>query len=133
MTVSMPTTRLSSVMTGCGGKLTTCSRRSINGRMRSTNGTRMVGPGGHARWKRPSRSMIPAVACGTMRTVRMTVMRTKTAITATAMSAAVIQVSLGKVDGKDDGGRTVDLCDIHGRTGRDDVGVVVRAGAPDLA
>ena len=46
MTVSMQTTRLSSVITGCGGKDTTCSRRSISGRSRSTNGTRMVRPGG---------------------------------------------------------------------------------------
>ena len=31
MTVSMLTTRLSSVITGCGGNETTCSRRSISG------------------------------------------------------------------------------------------------------
>ena len=50
MTVSMPTTRLSAVITGCGGKETTCSRRSIIGRSRSTNGTRIVSPGVSVRW-----------------------------------------------------------------------------------
>ena len=45
MTVSMDTTRLSSVITGCGGKDTTCSRRSISGARRSTNGMRIVRPG----------------------------------------------------------------------------------------
>ena len=39
------TTRLSSVITGCGGNETTCSRRSISGRSRSTNGTTIVRPG----------------------------------------------------------------------------------------
>ena len=41
----MPTCRLSEVMTGCGGKEMTCSRRSIVARTRSTNGTRMDRPG----------------------------------------------------------------------------------------
>jgi hypothetical protein len=41
----MLTTRLSSVITGCGWKDTTCSRRSISGRMRSTNGTIIASPG----------------------------------------------------------------------------------------
>ena len=45
MTVSMLTTRLSSVITGCGGNETTCSRRSISGRSRSTNGTTSARPG----------------------------------------------------------------------------------------
>src|SRR5919109_281067 len=39
MTVSMLTTRLSSVITGWGGKETTCSRRSISGLTRSTIST----------------------------------------------------------------------------------------------
>ncbi|SHW55116.1 Uncharacterised protein [Mycobacteroides abscessus subsp. abscessus] len=38
----MFTVRLSSVITGCGGKDTTRSRRSTLARIRSTNGTRMV-------------------------------------------------------------------------------------------
>src|SRR3954470_13037881 len=45
MTESMLTTRLSSVITGCGGNETTCSRRSRSGRTASTNGTTMGRPG----------------------------------------------------------------------------------------
>ena len=44
MTVSMLTTRLSDVMTGCGGKVTTCSRRSMLARTLSTNGMRKCRP-----------------------------------------------------------------------------------------
>src|SRR5271168_2682337 len=66
----MPTTRLSRVMTGCGGKLTTCSRRSMSGRSRSTNGVTTFRPACSVRWYRPNRSTIPAVACGMMRTDR---------------------------------------------------------------
>src|SRR3954452_1743108 len=68
MTVSMPTTRLSSVITGCGGDETTCSRRSISGLTRSTNGTTSARPGSSVRWKRPRRSTTPARAWGTIRT-----------------------------------------------------------------
>jgi len=49
MTVSIPTTRLSSVMTGCGGNATTCSRRSISGFTRSMNGTISVSPASSVR------------------------------------------------------------------------------------
>jgi hypothetical protein len=49
MTVSMPTTRLSSVITGWGGKETTCSRRSMSGLTRSTNGMISVSPGSSVR------------------------------------------------------------------------------------
>ncbi len=45
MTESMLTTRLSSVITGCGGNETTCSRRSMVARMRSMKGTTSVSPG----------------------------------------------------------------------------------------
>ena len=72
MTVSMPTTRLSLVMTGCGGKLTTCSRRSMSGRSRSMNGTTTLSPACSVRWYRPNRSTMPARACGTIRTDRTT-------------------------------------------------------------
>ncbi len=64
MTVSMATTRLSLVMTGCGGKLTTCSRRSMSGSSRSTNGVTMFRPAFRVRWYRPKRSTMPALACG---------------------------------------------------------------------
>ena len=49
MTVSMFTTRLSSVMTGCGGNETTVSRRSISGFSRSTNGTMIARPASSVR------------------------------------------------------------------------------------
>ena len=41
----MWTTTLSSVITGWGGKATTCSRRSISGLSRSTNGITIARPG----------------------------------------------------------------------------------------
>jgi hypothetical protein len=47
-TVSIPTETLSAVITGCGGKVTTCSRRSSSGRTRSMKGTTI----GHARGQR---------------------------------------------------------------------------------
>jgi hypothetical protein len=49
MTESMWTTRLSSVITDCGSKETTCSRRSSISRMRSTNGIRRVRPASSVR------------------------------------------------------------------------------------
>ncbi len=64
MTVSMLTIRLSLVMTGCGGKLTTCSRRSISGRSRSMNGIIMLRPACSVRWYRPKRSTIPPAPAG---------------------------------------------------------------------
>src|SRR3954447_13216284 len=63
----MLTTRLSEVITGCGAKLTTCSRRSTRARTWSTNGIRKCGPASSVREYLPSRSTISAVACGTMR------------------------------------------------------------------
>jgi hypothetical protein len=44
-TLSMLTTRLSSVITGWGGNDTTCSRRSISGFTRSMNGMTIESPG----------------------------------------------------------------------------------------
>src|SRR5919204_1091996 len=79
MTVSMLTTRLSSVITGCGSNETTCSRRSTMSRMRSMNGTTIVNPGLSVRLYRPSRSTTPARACGTMRIVLASTTRTKNA------------------------------------------------------
>ena len=60
--MSIETTRLSSVITGCGGKDTTCSRMSMSGRTRSMNGMRMFSPGSSVLWYLPSRSTTPAVA-----------------------------------------------------------------------
>ena len=50
MTVSIWITRLSSVITGCGGNETTVSRRSISGLTRSTYGTTSVSPASRVRW-----------------------------------------------------------------------------------
>ncbi len=50
MTVSMWITRLSSVITGWGGNETTCSRRSISGRTRSTYGMTSASPASRVRW-----------------------------------------------------------------------------------
>ena len=49
MTVSMLTTRLSEVITGCGGNDTTCSRRSTPARTRSTNGMSRCRPASSVR------------------------------------------------------------------------------------
>jgi hypothetical protein len=49
MTVSIETTRLSLVITGCGGKETTCSRRSTVARALSTKGIRMCRPASRVR------------------------------------------------------------------------------------
>ena len=80
MTESMPTTRLSLVMTACGGKPTTCSRMSILLRTWSTTGTSRWMPGSSVRLYLPSRSMTKTDACGTIRTVlnRMTATRPAT-------------------------------------------------------
>src|SRR5712691_8249424 len=87
MTVSMLTTRLSWVVTGCGGKLTTCSRRSMSGSSRSTNGVTMFSPACRVRWYRPNRSTIPALACGTMRTDLLTTTTTRMTKTTSRMVA----------------------------------------------
>ena len=65
----MLTTRLSSVITGWPSKATTCSRRSISGLTRSTNGTMKFIPGSSVLRYRPNRSTFRARACGTIRTV----------------------------------------------------------------
>ena len=84
MTVSMLTTRLSSVITGCGGNETTCSRRSISGRT-------PVDERDDEREPRRQRAVVaaeplhdPACACGTIRTVRREGEQRRTATTASA-------------------------------------------------
>ncbi len=49
MTESIETVRLSSVITGCGGNETTCSRRSISGLTRSMYGTTSANPASSVR------------------------------------------------------------------------------------
>src|SRR3954454_2252380 len=129
MTVSIPTTRLSSVITGCGGNETTCSRRSSSGLTRSTNGTISGSPGGSVRAARPSRSTIPARACGTIRTPAAATMNRNTARTISAIRPAVIAVS----SFRDERRGAPDLDDLDPLAGLDDVVVVVRAGGPHLA
>src|SRR5919204_2722689 len=129
MTESIETTRLSSVITGCGLKETTCSRRSIRGRRRSMNGTTIASPGVSVRWKRPSRSTMPAFACGTIRIVLASMMTTKRATTRMTMSAT-ISASLAI----DERGRALDLGDVDARARLEHVLVAVEcASAPDLA
>src|SRR5680860_1278350 len=66
MTVSIDTTRLSSVITGCGGNETTLSRRSTVSRTRSMNGVIMLRPAGSVVRYLPNRSTTEARACGTI-------------------------------------------------------------------
>ena len=95
MTVSMFTTRLSSVITGCGGKETTCSRRSTSGRRRSTNGTSSASPGSSVR-------VVAAEAlhdarhapAGTIRTARASVYTTTNATTIRTIAPADIPLLL---------------------------------------
>ena len=86
----METTRLSSVITGCGGKETTCSRRSSSGSSRSTNGIRMVRPGLSVRWYLPSRSTTPARACGMIRTDRTSTITTNMMRTSSTIQIAIL-------------------------------------------
>src|SRR3954453_16643011 len=90
----MPTCRLSEVITGCGGKEMTCSRRSMVARTRSTNGTSRASPGESVRLYRPSRSTTLAWAWGTIVTVRTMTRTTNSAITMRAIRAAVTRTVL---------------------------------------
>src|SRR3954454_3176177 len=83
----MPTCRLSAVITGCGGKEMTCSRRSIVARTRSTKGTSSARPGESVRLYRPSRSTTLAWACGTIVTLRARTRITNGAITMRVITA----------------------------------------------
>src|SRR5688572_6329300 len=107
----MPTCRLSEVITGCGGKLMTCSRRSMVARTRSTNGTSRLSPGDRVRLYRPSRSITFAWACGTIVTLLARTIAISNAITITAMRTGSIGSSLRR-----------------GRSPSDDLAVPVRRG-----
>src|SRR3954452_20291984 len=122
MTVSMETTRLSSVITGCGGKLTTCSRRSIMYRTLSTNGTTMLRPAGSVSLYFPNRSTMPARACGMIRTVlassTMTKAKNRTAIPSRYGVTGCSQSGSGwlGVGGRSRLERGVDRVHVDGRT-----------------
>ncbi len=85
-TVSMDTVRLSSVITGCGGNETTCSRRSIRALIRSRNGTSQTSPALGALLNRPSRSMTAACACGMTFTERKSTTTIRTTTTMATIS-----------------------------------------------
>src|SRR3954469_10106705 len=129
MTVSMPTTRLSSVITGCGGNETTCSRRSISGLTRSTNGTINASPGSSVRWKRPRRSTTPARAWGTMRTPDAATKKTKRKITIRAMTPPDTGHSLFGHERRG----APDLDHLHALAGLEDLVVLVCARGPMLS
>src|ERR671935_2568089 len=128
MTVSMLTTRLSSVITGCGSKDTTCSRRSTISRMRSMKGTPTGRPGLSSRLSRPSRSTTPARACGTTRIVRASTSRTKTATTSKTINATTTDLLL-----IDERSRALDLRNFDLRAGLEHLAVHVRTRGPFLA
>src|SRR3954453_5393399 len=142
MTVSIDTTRLSSVMTGCGGNDTTCSRRSIMYRTRSTNGTTTLRPAGRLALYFPNRSTIPARACGTMRTVLASTATTKTTTRISTTSAGCMVSSFSvpstnlRVETRylvHERCRALDLQYVDPRARFDDQVLVVRTGGPQLA
>src|SRR5437763_688667 len=124
----MFTTRLSSVITGCGSNETTCSRRSTMSRIRSTNGTTIVRPGLSVRLYRPSRSTTPARACGTIRIVRARTISTNTTTTSKTINAITANLRLVH-----ERGRAPDLGHLDLRAGLEDEVVDVRPGRPLLA
>src|SRR3954451_13275462 len=120
MTVSIDTTRLASVITGWGGKLTACSRRSIRYRTLSTNGTTMFRPAGSVSLYLPKRSTTPARACGMIRTVFASSTITKISSSASRIRIAVtglsyLRRSLAELGDRVDVRRgAADLEDLHG-------------------
>src|SRR5690606_29872075 len=140
MTVSIDTTRLSEVITGCGGKETTCSRRSTPARTWSTNGMRKWRPAYITVLNLPSRSTMSATACGTIRTARQIAMttnrasRTRTTVSTRPPVLSVTRLLFGVGDrhGGDDGGRPVDPHHLDGGAGRQHGAGLRGAGGPDL-
>src|SRR6266545_4936904 len=127
MTESMLTTRLSSVITGCGSNDITCSRRSSSGRTRSMNGITIASPGVNVREYRPRRSTTPARAWGITRTVFASMSSTNSAMTARTIRAATRTLLFD-----DEGGRTLDLDDVDTRALLEDLPLEVRARRPLL-
>src|SRR5918996_1413545 len=122
MTVSMLITRLSSVITGCGGNETTCSRRSIRGFKRSAYWTTSAGAGSRGAW-------------GMIRMPRDSVMSTTTATTMSTIRVATGRpswVAYESLFGYQRGG-AVDLEHLDPGAGLESLVLVERAGAPDLA
>src|SRR5450755_2851109 len=128
-TVSIATTTLSSVITGWGEKLTTCSRRSISGRTRSINGVTNVNPGSSVRWYRPSRSSTAARACGMIRIVLAAITSATTTSTATTINATTWVSSLWHDERR--GAPDLNHFDLPARG--DHLLLVIRARRPHLA
>src|SRR6185503_14625735 len=122
------TTRLSDVITGCGGKLTTCSRMSTLARTASTNGTRKFRPGVSVRWYLPSRSTTYMRCCGTTRTDRITVTSTNSAIPRITIRRMASAMSIPPDHRRD----ALDLHHVHPLTGLHDLRSVQRARLPVL-
>src|ERR1700744_2014232 len=135
MTVSMPTTRLSLVMTGCGGKLTTCSRRSMRGRRRSMNGITRFSPACSVRWYLPNRSTMPARACGTIRTARATANMARPMTRTIRTIAIMVPITIISAHGADipHGSSTVSQAPTAVRNGRRALTHASRASSRYLA
>src|ERR1700742_4222976 len=137
----MFTVRLSSVITGCGGKDTTRSRRSTRARTLSMNGSSSVSWPDTVLLYRPSRSMTAASACGISAIDLATTMAANTTSTPTRIRPATapsIRVSFrscpGSLDGfLDDGGGAVDVHDGHVIARLVDIAVVQGPRRPDFA
>src|SRR3954453_2682214 len=125
----MPTETLSSVITGCGGNVTTCSRMSVSGRTRSTSGKTMCSPGRSVGLYPPQRSTTPARACGITRTVFAARNTANTNSTASTIRPTIGSSLLLGHERR----RAADLHDVPPRAGVDDLVVVVASRRPDLA
>src|SRR5262249_12516948 len=123
------TTRLSEVMTGCGAKLTTCSRMSTLERTRSTKGTSTLKPGVRVRWYLPSRSTTSIRCWGTTRTERI---RTTTTSRATIAATAMKNASSTSIP-PHQRRRALDLDHAYPLADGEGLGRVVRTGEPGLA
>src|SRR6266508_7034640 len=122
----MDTTRLSEVITGCGRKLTTCSRMSTLVRTASMNGISRFSPGVSVRWYLPSRSTTSIRCCGTTRTDRTNVTTTKRANTAANVMRKTSSTSIPPHQG----GSALDLNDPDPFSDRIGLAHVVRPGEP---
>src|SRR4051812_13464277 len=124
----METTRLSEVITGCGGKGTTCSRMSTLARTRATYGIRMLSPGLRVRWNRPNRSTTSICCCCTTRTdlARVTTTNRIRPIARTMRKIWVPFTSFSP----DERSRALDLDDPDLAARVDDLSGVVRARLP---
>src|SRR6185437_14047192 len=134
----MLTVRLSWVMTGCGGKDTTRSRRSTRARTRSMNGTSSVRCPLTVRLYRPNRSITAASACGISATDFATTTMVNTTSAAknsrTRVPPAPIDVPFSQLlDVPEYHCRgTVDVHDGHRLAGLVDVALVQRTRGPHL-